>query len=268
MRIALQLYTVRQQLAEDFAGTLRRVREIGYCAVETYPFPAHISPQSAAEILKSLDLQVVSMHTDLPLGDALSRIVTEARQLSCNKVIWHGWPRSSEHDSPDGVKRLAALYNESAADASKEGLQLGLHNHWWEFERLDGGIYPYRIFAEMLDPEMFFEIDTYWVQTAGLSPAAIVAELEADSARVQFLHLKDGPAIQGQPMTALGEGGMDFPAIFKALKHPTQFVVELDECATDVFAAIECSLRYLKSLDAPFSARSGNIPIRKAQVSA
>jgi sugar phosphate isomerase/epimerase len=61
MPVALQLYTVRQQLAEDFAGTLRRVRESGYQAVETYPFPGNVSPQAAADVLKSLDLEVVSM---------------------------------------------------------------------------------------------------------------------------------------------------------------------------------------------------------------
>jgi sugar phosphate isomerase/epimerase len=249
MSVALQLYTVRHQLAEDFIGTLRRVREIGYEAVETYPFPANISASTAGGILESLGLRVVSMHTDLPLGERLSSIVEEARQLNCSKLIWHGWPRSPEYDSLEGIKRLTVRYNEAHAAARDHNLDLGLHNHWWEFEPV-AGVYPYKVFSQMLAPEIFLEIDTYWVQSAGLDPASIIAELEVNGPRVQFLHLKDGPAVQGQPMTALGDGVMDFPAIFKKLTHRTQFVVELDECGTDIFKAIERSLRYLQSLRA------------------
>jgi sugar phosphate isomerase/epimerase len=100
----------------------------------------------------------------------------------------------------------------------------------------------------MLAPEIFLEIDAYWVQTAGLNPASVIAELETSGRRVQFLHLKDGPATQGQPMTALGDGVMDFSAILNQLKRPTQLVVELDECATDLFEALHRSLQYLETL--------------------
>src|SRR5438132_12610676 len=121
MPIALQLYTVRQQLAEDFSGTLQRVRDIGYRAVETYPFPSHISSTSAGDFLKSLGLEVVAMHCDLPLGPALSQVRDAANALSCGRIIWHGWPRSPEHNSIQGVQRLAARYNEAHAAARDHG---------------------------------------------------------------------------------------------------------------------------------------------------
>ena len=245
--IALQLYSVRHQLAEDFAGTLRRIREMGYRAVESYPLPANVSLSTAADLFSSLDLRVVSMHTELPLGETLSEIAEQARLLNCPKVIWHGWPRSPEYDSLDGIKRLVARYNDAHAAARTYGLELGLHNHWWEFEPVVG-VYPYQILCQMLAPEIFLEIDTYWVQTAGLNPASVIAELEANGPRVQFLHLKDGPASRGQLMTALGAGIMDFAEILNALKRPMQLVVELDECGTDIFEALHRSLRYLESL--------------------
>src|SRR5688572_5039703 len=117
MRIALQLYTVRRQLAEDFSGTIERVREIGYRAVETYAFPPHVSLAMAGDVLKSLELEVVGMHWDLPLGEALMGVREAAAALRCRRVIWHGWPRSAEHDSIEGVRRLAARYNEAHAAA-------------------------------------------------------------------------------------------------------------------------------------------------------
>lgn len=246
MRIALQLYTVREQLARDFAGTLRRVREIGYRAVETYPFPPDLPASVAAETLHSLGFEVLAMHSDLPLGPALAEIREAANLLRCPRVIWHGWPRPPEFDSPAGIRSLAARYNEAHSAAAANRLELGLHNHWWEFEPVNGA-YPWRLFDEWLHPDIFLEIDTYWVRTAGLDPAAAIGAL---GSRVRMLHLKDGPAVQGQPMTALGEGVLDFRTILAAVSSSIDLVVELDECATDVFAATERSLRFLESLRA------------------
>jgi hypothetical protein len=61
-----------------------------------------------------------------------------------------------------------------------------------------------------------------------------------------LLHIKDGPAVQGEPMVAAGEGSMDFPAIAQAAGGATEWmIVELDACATDMLEAVEKSRRYL-----------------------
>jgi sugar phosphate isomerase/epimerase len=66
--------------------------------------------------------------------------------------------------------------------------------------------------------------------------------------RIGSLHLKDGPAVHGKPMTALGRGKVDVPHILQALTYPVDWVIELDECATDPLDAAEQSLVYLESL--------------------
>jgi len=243
--IALQLYTVRNQFARDPAATLERVREIGYRAVETYPFPADVSTSATAELFKRLELQVVAMHCELPTERGLTRILETAAAFNCKRTIWHGWPKSREFDSLEGLRALAARYNQAHALAREHGLELGLHNHWWEFELTMQGVYPYKIFHELLHPEIFFEIDTYWVQTAGRNPVFVLHEL---AGRVKLLHIKDGPAIHGAPMRALGQGALDFPSILRAIATPVDLVVELDECATDIFAAIDQSLKYARGL--------------------
>jgi sugar phosphate isomerase/epimerase len=231
-------------LAQDLAGTLRRVCEIGYGAVETYPFSPEISIRAVAEWLKELELQVVAMHCEVPAETSLPGILEATAAFNCKRVIWHGWPKPPEFDSLHGVRALANRYNEAHGLARKNGLELGLHNHWWEFEPLQG-VYPYQLFHELLHPEIFFEIDTYWAQTAGRNPASVVRELPG---RVKLLHVKDGPAIHGAPMTALGQGALDFPSILRGLATTVDLVVELDECATDIFAAINQSLKYLRGL--------------------
>jgi len=85
----------------------------------------------------------------------------------------------------------------------------------------------------------------YWAQTAGVDPAAVLAEL---GQRVRSVHWKDGPCVRGEPMTALGRGKVDVRRIQRALTHPADRVVELDECATDPLEAARESRGYLESL--------------------
>jgi sugar phosphate isomerase/epimerase len=96
---------------------------------------------------------------------------------------------------------------------------------------------------EYLSPDVFFEIDTYWVQTAGPDPAEVVKKL---GQKAPFLHIKDGPCVKGEPMVAVGDGVMDFPSIIEAGEGTTEWlVVELDACATDMMEAVKKSYDYL-----------------------
>ncbi len=119
-----------------------------------------------------------------------------------------------------------------------------MHNHWWEFEPVEG-VTPIRLFHESLHPDISWQLDVYWARTAGVDPADVLREL---GPRVGSLHWKDGPAVHGEPMTALGEGVVDLPRVFHALARPVDWVIELDECATDPLEAARQSRVYLDSL--------------------
>lgn len=96
---------------------------------------------------------------------------------------------------------------------------------------------------ELLDPAIFFEVDVYWVKTAGLDPAKVLTEI---GERSPLLHIKDGPARQGLPMVAVGEGSLEIPKIIAAKETETEWlIVELDECATDMLDAVRASYLYL-----------------------
>ena len=242
---ALQLYTVRHALARDPEGTLRGVCEAGYRAVETAPLPPEIPVRRMGELLRSFGLTVTAAHADLPLGECRSEVLHTLAELGATRLIWHGWPRDPECASLEGFRRLADRYTEAAAVAKANGLSFGLHNHWWEYEPLEE-VLPYRFLHDTLPPEIFFELDVYWVRTAGKDPVDIVREL---GPRITMLHLKDGPAVHGQPMTALGQGEVDIPAILRATDPGVTGVVELDECATDPLEAARESLRFLLAQD-------------------
>lgn len=241
-QIALQLYTLRTALTEDFAGALHKIAEIGYRYVETAFWPEGVSVTQAAQALRSTGLTPIAAHCELPLGNQQQPTLDVLAALGCTRMIWHGWPQDRDYSSLDGIRRLAERYNTANEVARRSGFTLGLHNHWWEFEPV-AGRYPYQVLLEELDPTIFFEIDTYWVKTAGCDPVQVVAEL---GLRAPLLHIKDGPAVKSQPMVAAGEGVLDFPAIIQASNGAAEWlIVEFDECATDLWAAVARSRRYL-----------------------
>lgn len=238
--IALQLYTVREALERDFEGTVRAVAEMGYAGVETAGFPG-TTPEAAARLFKTLGLTVCGAHAPLPLGEQRESALATMRALDCTRLVCAWQPREN-FQSLEGIWRVAATLNEASVIARDNGLSLGYHNHWWEFEMVEGRP-AHAHLRDWLKPEVFFEPDTYWIRTAGADPAAVLTEL---GARAPLVHLKDGPAAQGQPQVALGEGVMDVPGVVAASAgHAEWLIVELDQCASDMLEAVRRSYAYL-----------------------
>jgi sugar phosphate isomerase/epimerase len=250
-KIGLQLYTVRDQIKSDIEGTLHKVASVGFEAVETAFWPENISVKQAGKYLNDAGLMVCSAHIELPIGEKKNAMLEIAEVFNCKRMIWHGWPEDKRYSSLDGTKELVDIYNEANHFAKSNGLQFGLHNHWWEYRNKVEGRFVYQVLLESVEPDIFFEIDTYWVKVAGHDPAKIVGEF---GRRAPFLHIKDGPAKWNDslpqdnpdPMVAVGKGTQDFPAIVKAANGNTEWmIVEMDKTATDVFAAIQDSYNYL-----------------------
>lgn len=241
---ALQLWTVRDAYTADPDGTLSKVRAAGFLSVELAPLPPGLAPARLNDYLSRHDLAVVSIHCDLPTRATIAHWADLARECRCSKLIWHGWPRDPRFDSVVGIQELIAACNAAGALAREHGLAFGMHNHWWEFERV-GGHQPIRLLHENLHPDIFWQLDVYWAQTAGADPTAVVSEL---GHRLRSVHWKDGPCVHGQPMAALGHGKVDVPSILQALTYPVDWVIELDECATDPLEAARQSQVYLESV--------------------
>jgi sugar phosphate isomerase/epimerase len=241
--IALQLSTVREDLERDFAGTLERVAALGYDGVETAFFPDHVPLGQVRETLDRLGLTVCAAHTDLPIGENRAPVLTRARTLGCGRIVWHGWPEDARYGSAEGITSLIADYNAAAAVAYDAGLILGLHNHWWEFRTIDGAR-PFDRLVTEVDPVVFFEIDVYWAQVAGVDPATLLRSL---GPRAALLHVKDGPAIADAPKTTVGSGALPIPGILAASRADWH-IVELDDCDGPMLDAVAQSLDYLRRL--------------------
>ncbi len=237
--VALQLYSVREYAQQDFESAVRRVAQMGYAGVEPAGFPG-TTAEAAGKLFRELGLEVPSAHMALPLGDQKDAVLSAMAAIGCTRLVSGQGPDA--FSSIEQTKRTCDVFNQAAAVARDNGMSFGIHNHWWEYTPVEGR-YPYQVMLEYLDEDVFFQVDTYWVQTAGVDVAAVIREL---GARASLLHIKDGPTVKTEPMTAVGDGVMDFPAILKAAGDtPEWLIVELDRCATDMMVAVERSFAYL-----------------------
>jgi sugar phosphate isomerase/epimerase len=244
-KIGIQLYTVRKEIEKDFEGTMKKVADIGYLGIEYYPLPETITPKRAGKVLKDLGLKVFGMHLPLPEGEARESDVKLGEMFSCDCVIYPGWPEGDKYKDLEATKRTAEAYNQAASFLKTKGLRFGLHNHWWEFQN-KAGFYPFYYLLEHLDKGVFFEVDTYWAKTGGQDPVKVVADF---GGRAPFLHIKDGPALQGDAMykqVPVGQGTLDFPSIVKAGGKNTEWlIVEFDEYEKNIFDGIKQSYDFL-----------------------
>jgi sugar phosphate isomerase/epimerase len=237
--LALQLYTVREALAQDFDGVVRQVAAIGYAGVEPYSFPG-TTPEAAGRLFRDLGLVVPSCHSPMPVGDKQQEVLATMAAIGCSRIV-SGLGRE-QFATVELIRQSCDRFNEAYRVAADHGLAFAIHNHWWEFQAVDGRpVYEYML--EWLHPAVGFELDIYWIQTAGADAATLVKQF---GRRAPLLHVKDGPAVQDAPMTAVGQGTLDIPGIIAAGQGATEWlIVELDHCATDMMAAVEASYHYL-----------------------
>jgi sugar phosphate isomerase/epimerase len=234
---ALQLYTVRDQLAADRKGVLDQIAAFGYGAAE--PFDILNDPAGLAADLAAAGLAVCSVHAN-PAGGQAGPVAAAARMLGADTVIVPYLPPARFADA-DGVRAVAAELNGIAARLAGQGLRLGYHNHDHEFAPLPDGTPALEALAAGLDPAVLLEVDTYWAAVAGQDVPALLGRL---GERVGYLHVKDGPLTRDDPMTAVGAGRMPVAEILAAAPAAWH-VVELDRCATDMMTAIGDSLAWL-----------------------
>ncbi|NBE96775.1 sugar phosphate isomerase/epimerase [Nonomuraea sp. KC401] len=241
--ISVQLYTVREPLTADRDDVLRRISEIGYTAVE--PYDPTSDPKGFRQVADDLGLSVSSTHAGALLRQEPAEVFDAVATLGTDLVIVPAGIAHEEFTTADGVARAADLLNGLAEQAAGHGMRIGYHNHWWELEPKIDGRHAIEVLADRLAPEVFLEIDAYWAAVGGADVPALLGRL---GERVIALHVKDGPVVKGEPHTAVGRGVMPVPEILAAAPDAWR-VVELDECATDIFAALADSHAYLTSLE-------------------
>jgi sugar phosphate isomerase/epimerase len=251
-KIGLNLGSLGRDLRRYPKETFQRISFIGFAGLETPHTFDGLTVSDYGKIVKKSKLNVIAVHTELPLDKRSKEdVLTRTKTFNCNRIIWHGLPESTAYRSEEGIAQLAKKYNDANQFAKSNGLEFGINNHWWEFEDLGNGKTPFDLLVEQLDQEIFFELDVYWIAVAGKDPVELISKL---GSRVKMLQVKDGPGIWSPeldnptpyPVLAVGTGTLDYPAIFEASKGNVDWIiVDIEACDTDLVQALYESYKYL-----------------------
>jgi sugar phosphate isomerase/epimerase len=239
--LSVQLYTVREALTADPDATLRRLADLGFRQVEPFGLLDYAEQLRAG--LSRHGLLAPTTHQRL-IGEDVDAVFATARDLGIGTVIEpHADPELWQSES--GVIELAEALNEVAAKGAAYGVRVGYHNHHFELESTFDGRHALEVFADHLAPEVVLQVDTYWAYAGGADVPALLGRL---GGRVAALHVKDGDgSLDTSTQVAVGSGQLPIREFLAAAPDALR-VVELDDTAGDVFAAIEASRTFLRSL--------------------
>jgi len=243
--IALQLYTVRDDVDRDFAATLRAVSKMGYAGVEQAGYGG-LSVRALKDLLCNNGLQVAGSHVGIErLETELARVIEESLELGNPNVVVPYLGEERRRTAAD-YQRVAASLNSWSATLASHGLTLAYHNHAFEFDTLDNGRSGMDIlFAETNLALVKAEVDTYWVLAAGHDP---VQYLKRWAGRVALVHLKDRDPADGS-YTELGTGDLPLDGIIDIAPAAgaTWLIVEQDACKRPPLESVEISFVNLKA---------------------
>jgi sugar phosphate isomerase/epimerase len=246
--ISLQLYTVRDLIANDFAGTVKKVAEIGYQHVEMAGYGNLKDAKEAKKALDDAGLKVSGSHASIDdLETKLEKVLDDNEALANTNLVCPHMPEVRRKDAA-GWKTVAAALNKIGRACHERGIDFAYHNHSFEFQKFEGKT-GLDILFENSEPHLVrSEIDVYWVKHGGEDPVERINKL---GERVILLHLKDMAPGEDKKFAPVGTGILDFKAICDAAaKHGVRFgAVEQDNCYdTPPLEAIKVSFENLKKL--------------------
>lgn len=243
--IALQLYTVRDQMKNDFVGTLKQVSKIGYAGIEG----GGPGPLSLADYKKLLaDLKLIPISTGAGIksfqGEAGEKMLAQCRELG-TKYAMIGYEK---RDSAEGWKAWGREITEAGKTAKAGGLILQYHNHAHEFEKYDGKT-AHEIIFENADRQYIRpQIDVGWVQRAGQDPVAVLRRFK--DWNLKTIHVKDTTAPPDPKWIEVGNGTLPVKAVHAAAQEigVEWYIVEQDDWDKPSIEAAAISFENLKKV--------------------
>ena len=251
--LSVQLYSLRARAQKDFVAVLKDVAAMGYKGVEPAGF-WNIRPSEFKKIVEDLGMKVYSAHSPWCRGGNVGECMDLADMLGLKTIVCGYGP--DDFKDLDTIKKTADLTNRMQEIFERNGYTLFQHNHYWEFERLDGRL-KYEIYAELC-PKVKFQLDCFWSTNKGKEDPVAILKKFAD--RTILLHMKDGVCKQETAnggmvnglldmkvdLLPLGTGTLPIKELIGAMPDQVETViVELDYCNIDMTEAIAKSYKFM-----------------------
>ncbi len=244
--MGVQVYSVRDAIKEDFAGSIGKLADIGFEYIEAYGLGTDglmlgMTPQEYRSIVEDTGMKIVSSHCtyfEADQGEAL-RDAAVAAGITYAMVPWLA------EDLRGDYYKVAENLNKAGVMFKEAGIQLGYHNHDFEFEK-QGDEVGLEILLKETDPELVtFQADLYWVTVGGMNPMDLIKKYPG---RFSSFHVKD--AAPDMKQTTVGTGTIDFASIFgiKETAGMQHYFVE-DERTDDPFGNLQGAYTYLSQAE-------------------
>ena len=265
--LGVALYTVRDQMQADAAGTLKAIADLGYRYVETGLLPA-LGPALKAAGLKQASAYAPTYLVTgnrkawtgagemLPESYTWSQAIDEAKGQGLEYLVIV-YLMKAERGGLDVYKDLAARLAKAGEACRKAGLGLAYHPHAFEYEMIDG-VRPIELLLKETPKEALgLELDTFWSSIAGVDPVKMV---QTYAGRVPLVHLKDkakGTPVQydegkvpHEAFKETGRGEVDFGAFLPAAAKAgvKYYYVEQDYSAGSPLDSLRTSRQALAAL--------------------
>lgn len=189
--VGFQAYTVRHELAKDFYGTLKAVRDLGYNGVEFY---GEYYGNDIVQVKKwCTELGLIPFSNHIPyqqMIDDLDKVIAENVMLGVQYIAFpYMAAEGRPGENPEEFKSIVAKLGEIGAKVGSYGIQLLYHNHDFEFVTLpDGTVGHDYIFANNERSNLQVELDICWADYSGFKPAEVIAKYPG---AVPIIHAKD-----------------------------------------------------------------------------
>jgi sugar phosphate isomerase/epimerase len=246
----LQLWTVRDVLPSNPKDVLTQVASFGYKQIESYEGSKGMfwgmKNTEFKKLMDDLGMKIVSSHCDI--NKDFDRKAAEAAEIGMNYLIC---PYLGPQKKIDDFKKFAETFNQRGETCKKNGIKFGYHNHDYGFVPLEGQM-PQDVLMQNTDKNLVdFEMDIYWVVTAGQDP---IAWIDKYPGRFKLCHIKDrkkdAPLSEKDVSVILGTGSIDFKKILKegGKKGMQYYIVEQESYVnTTPLAAAKADADYLKN---------------------
>ena len=241
--VALQLYTLREEMAKDFIGVLRKIAEIGYDGVEFAGY-GNLSAKELKALLSELGLKSVGTHVGIEfLKNNLDEVIEFNKTIGTSYIVFP----HAKYETKEDFMEMAKFLDETGKKVRENGMTFCYHNHAYEFVEYDG-VRGLDILYRLTKPEnLQVELDTYWAAFAGISPVDYIKKY---SDRIPLIHLKDMEDSESRAFAEVGEGTMDIKAITDAgaAAGTKWFIVEQDKCKRPALESVKISFDNLKKM--------------------
>ncbi len=192
MKVAIQLYSVRQSMEKDPIETIRKVAKAGYRNLEVANHNSEqdngvgfgVSADEMKALLEECNAAVVSAHIYPLVAEKIGPVLEYHSKIGTKYIAM---PMDFYRNKEEVLQKAESL-NKVGEVCKKAGIQLVYHNHFHEFQHF-GEETVFDIMMNNTDPELLkVELDTYWTMRAGKNPVEVLKSL---GERVCLIHQKD-----------------------------------------------------------------------------